>query len=228
LLKQGKLSSIDVPISTLLPQLASDPKGAITLRHLLTHSSGMKDARTEKDKTLDEYKRNDDYLAYTLRLPMISVPGEKFYYNNARIMLHSAALEKAAGKPLHLYLNQNLFAQLDIRSAKWMLDKTRRRPCQNWTVDSRGGKGILTPDWIEQSTSLPGNPKSNERTGLVWFFQPSAQPGKPVMIQHSGDGGNWLIVFPKQNIVVGRLRTYSPKEDILQDFPSLAYQSFAK
>lgn len=128
MLKQGKLSSIDVPISTLLPQLASDPKGAITLRNLLTHSSGMKDARTEKDKTLDEYERNDDYLVYTLRLPMVSVAGEKFYYNNAGVMLLSAALEKAAGQPLHLYLNQNLFAPLDIRSAKWMFNKTGRCP----------------------------------------------------------------------------------------------------
>lgn len=48
------------------------------------------------------------------------------------------------------------------------------------------------------------------------------------MIQHSGDGGNWLIVFPKQKVVVFRLRTYSPKEDNLKDFPSLACQSFAK
>lgn len=240
LLKQGKLQSIDVPISSLLPQLASDPKGAVTLRQLLSHSSGIKDARTDKDKTLEEYKRNDDYLAYTLRLPMAAAPGEKYYYNNAGVMLLSAALEKAAGEPLHLYVNKNLFAPLGITSAKWMLDKTGRCPFfYGLSINAEdlakvgqmildGGKGVLTPEWIEQSTSLPGNPKSNDRTGLLWFFQPSAEPGKPVMIQHSGDGGNWLIVFPKQKLVIVRLRTYSPKEDTLENFPSLAYQSFAK
>lgn len=240
LLKQGKLTSIDVPVSSLLPQLANDPKGVVTLRHLLTHSSGIKDARNEKDQTAEEYKFNNDYLSYTLRLPMASVPGEKYYYNNAGVMLLSAALEKAAGEPLQLYINKNLFAPLGITSAKWMLDKTGRCPffyglsinagdlAKVGQMILEGGKGILTPEWIEQSTSLPGNPKSHERVGLIWFFQPSQEPGKPIMIQHSGDGGSWLIVFPKEKVVVVRLRTYSPKEDTMTNFPSLAYQSFAK
>lgn len=240
LLKQGKLTSIDTPLSSLLPELAQDPKGPITLRQLLSHSSGMRDARTPDNQNLDEYKLNDDYLTYTLRLPMEAPPGTKFHYSNAGIMLLSAALERAAGEPLHLYLNRQLFAPLGIKSARWWLDKKQRCPFFfGLTINAEdlakigqlildGGRDFFPPDWIAQSTSVPGNPATSNYTSLVWRFEPSSIPGQPLVIQHPGDGGNSLAIFPRNKVVVVRLRQYQPKPDTMKDFLKLAYKTFAE
>jgi CubicO group peptidase (beta-lactamase class C family) len=239
LLKQNKLKSIDMTLGEVFPELKNDPKAPITLRHLLSHSSGIHDARDPKGRTTQEYNTAKDYLATTLKFPIDGPPGQKYFYNNAGVMLASAALERIAGEPLHLYLNRELFKPLNITSARWITDKSGRCPffyglfinaedlMKIGQLLLNNGQDLITPDWINQSTtsSLP----ENSRVGLLWFIQPSAQPGqKPVMIQHSGDGGNWLIIFPKHNTVAVRLRTKSNKEDTLKDFPNLVVDNFIR
>ena len=240
MLKEGKLKSIDLTLADILPELKDDPKAPITLRHLLSHSSGIHDARDEKGRTLKEYNSSQDYLAYTLKLPIEGPPGQTYRYNNAGVMLLSAALERIAGEPLHLYLNRTLFQPLNITSAKWHTDKRGRCPfyygltinatdlAKIGTLILNEGQNLLTPDWIHLSTATPSL-KANERIALLWFFQPSATANqKPVMIQHSGDGGNWLVIFPKHNTVAVRLRTYSAKPDPLPSFPNLIADNFLR
>ena len=60
---EGKWNDLDAPISTFLPELANDTKGAVTLRQLMSHTSGIKDARDENGRVLKEWNTAKDWLA---------------------------------------------------------------------------------------------------------------------------------------------------------------------
>lgn len=243
LMAQGKLDSIDRKLGDALPELREDPRGGVTLRHLLSHSSGIADARDEKGRTLPSLNQAKDYYAEAMKYKLVGTPGAEYRYNNIGIVYASLALEKVAGEPLHEYLNRELFVPLGIRSARWRVDSKGRCPFfMGLTISGEDlarvgllvlqegvweGKRLLSADWIAQSTGTPGS-TANSRVGLSWFFQPAAQPGRPVMVQHSGDGGNWLTIFPRHQLVAVRLRTHNGKPDPLENFVNLVAEAFLK
>ena len=241
---EGKLKSLDLKVGELLPELAKDPKGAVTLRHLLSHSSGIRDARDNKGRTLNAFMDTKDVSEYIAKLPVDGPPGQEYKYNNVGVALLSLALERIAGEPLHLYLRRTLLRPMGIQSDQWRTDKNNRSPFffglsinaedlakigQLIINDGQWqDQQLLSPEWIKLSTQEPGN-TTNPRLGLIWFFQASATPGqKPALIQHTGDGGNYLLIFPKYNLVAVRLRPNSSKPDPLKDFPNLVVDRFIR
>ncbi len=241
---EGKLKSLDLKIGEILPELAKDPKAPVTLRHLLSHSSGIRDARDSKGRTLNEFMDTKDVLEYVSKLPIEAPPGQEYKYSNVGVALTSLALERIAGEPLHLYLRRTLLRAMGIQSDEWRLDKRGRSPFYfGLSINAEDlakigqliindgqwqGKQLLSPEWIKLSTQEPGN-TTNPRLGLIWFFQASTTPGaKPAMIQHTGDGGNYLLIFPKYNLVAVRLRPNSGKPDPLKDFPNLVVDRFIR
>lgn len=241
---EGKLKSLDLKVGEVLPELAKDPKGAVTLRHLLSHSSGIRDARDSKGRTLNEFMDAKDVSEFVAKLPLDGPPGQEYKYSNVGVALLSLALERIAGEPLHLYLRRTLLRPMDIQSDEWRLDKRGRSPFYfGLSINAEDlakigqliindgqwqGQQLLAPDWIRLSTQEPGN-TTNPRLGLIWFFQTSTTPGaKPTLIQHTGDGGNYLLIFPKHNLVAVRLRPNSGKPDPLKDFPNLVVDRFIR
>src|ERR1700722_6137128 len=78
---EGKLS-IDYPVSKYIPEFAAlkTPSGKpanLTLRHLLTHTSGLPEVPKEK---LHEPRTLAELMPYFLSLPMVSEPGTKWEY----------------------------------------------------------------------------------------------------------------------------------------------------
>ena len=92
LAEQGKLSLDD----TLARWLVGVPneKRRITLRMLLTHTSGLP---LDAD-AVDEDDSRDQVVAKTLAEPLRAVPGERFLYSNAGYQLLAAVLEQATGR----------------------------------------------------------------------------------------------------------------------------------
>ena len=77
--KDGKLT-LDDPISRYLDNTPIAWKG-ITIRHLLTHTSGLGDPYTKIDLRKDY--SDDELIALEASLPLLSAPGERFAYSNA-------------------------------------------------------------------------------------------------------------------------------------------------
>jgi CubicO group peptidase (beta-lactamase class C family) len=99
---QGRIGSVDDPVTRYLPELAHrDPRfGAITLRHLLTMSSGLAD--------LDSYY-DLDLRTVAVRDTRISEPaGRRFHYNNVNPVLLGMVLERATGRTVSAYLSERL------------------------------------------------------------------------------------------------------------------------
>ncbi|MBX6316085.1 MAG: beta-lactamase family protein [Isosphaeraceae bacterium] len=118
LVEEGKLG-LDDPITQILPDLPAAWKD-IKVRHLLTHTSGIKSYTAVGD--FFKLARNDHTPDEILKLvsgrPLDFPAGEKWLYNNTGYYLLGLIVEKASGQRLAGFLAERIFKPLGM-------DKTR-------------------------------------------------------------------------------------------------------
>jgi CubicO group peptidase (beta-lactamase class C family) len=137
LAEQGRLR-LDDPLSKFIPAFAStkvyaggpstnprlrDPDRAITLEHLLTHTSGLTygffgqmpvDSIYRRSNLLDPSRTVRQFADSIARLPLAFSPGDAWTYSMSIDVL-GAVIEIASGRPLDVYLDQEIFAPLGMR-----------------------------------------------------------------------------------------------------------------
>jgi CubicO group peptidase (beta-lactamase class C family) len=94
----------------------------ITIRHLLTHTSGIPGF-----STLPDWDERISVLPYTRTgfvkefrdLPLQFVPGEKFQYSNSGYYLLGLIIERTSGKSFREFLSENIFVPLGMKSSNY-------------------------------------------------------------------------------------------------------------
>lgn len=124
LAEQGKLG-LDDSITKYFPEAPQTMK-AVTVRHLLTHTSGIADVSDGTSETSGttgvvdfrhEYSEDELARAY-LAQPLASVPGTKWSYCNACYDLLGIIVHRVSGKPYGEFLQERIFAPLGMSSAR--------------------------------------------------------------------------------------------------------------
>jgi CubicO group peptidase (beta-lactamase class C family) len=100
---EGKLSVTD-PVSRWFPDVPADKQG-MTLHHLLTHSSGLRDVFGGDY----EVAERDSLAGVILSSELLWAPGTRYRYSNAGYSLLGMVVEKASGMPYEHYLRQKLW-----------------------------------------------------------------------------------------------------------------------
>lgn len=161
LVEQGRLA-LDTPISGLLPELARpqvlegfDDAGEarlrpatrpITLRHLLTHTSGFVYDIWNRDIGRYMERRGIPGIVScqnaALALPLVFDPGERWDYGIG-IDWAGKAVERASGQALDDYFAEHLFAPIGISDTGFALTPERR--ARLVSMHARADDGTLTP-----------------------------------------------------------------------------------
>jgi CubicO group peptidase (beta-lactamase class C family) len=112
MLAEQRRLTYDAPLSRFLPGF-SKSVGAVTLRHLLTHTSGIPDY-----PTLDVDRpgvRNAQILAALQQVPNPSFrPGQKYAYSNSGYVLLALIVEAVSGESLPGFLSAHIFKPLGM------------------------------------------------------------------------------------------------------------------
>lgn len=108
----GLVGSVGDPASVWLTEWAGDDRSAITLRHLMTHTSGLPASWPQKDEA-------DPMTPIALALEPTSPPGKSVAYNNHGAQLVAEVVRRASGKPIDEYAAANLFEPLGIARWRW-------------------------------------------------------------------------------------------------------------
>ena len=116
---QGKLKTSDT-LDKFFQNIPEDKK-AITIHHLLTHTSGL--MRMYGD-TFEMVER-DTAVRKTLATRLGSKPGEKFLYSNIGYNLLAAIVEKACGKKYIDFLKKDIFSPFGMTNTATVRDQTR-------------------------------------------------------------------------------------------------------
>lgn len=91
----------------------------ITLRHLLSHTSGIPDYTSLPGfmRTISLRLTNDELTASFMDKPLLFAPGETFSYSNSNYILLGQIIEKLSGQSYGSFIRENIFAPLRMMNS---------------------------------------------------------------------------------------------------------------
>jgi CubicO group peptidase (beta-lactamase class C family) len=225
------IASAEEPVVKFFPEYASVKSPGwdqVTLRHLLTMSSGM---QWDENRTWNHPKNDEPHLGfepdpirYILSKPIAKPTDTVWTYNGGGTDLLGHILERVSGKPLEAFAREVLFGPMGITDFEWRnyprngklasAIGLRMRPRDaakiGQLVLNRGdwaGKPITSPGWIEQSLR-PRFQAIGYFSGLFfygqqwWLGRSIAQETEVKWIAAMGSGGQRLFIVPDRDLVV--------------------------
>lgn len=125
-ISDGYIKSVDEPIGNYLPEFAEGDKAKITIKHLLTMSSGLswdESYSTLFSLTTQGYYGND-LPRLVLNQHVVNEPGKIFEYRSGDTQLLSLIIEQATGKTLSDYASEKIWSKVGAEhDALWCLDR---------------------------------------------------------------------------------------------------------
>jgi CubicO group peptidase (beta-lactamase class C family) len=225
------IASVDEAVVKFFPDYAavkSPGWDQVTIRHLLTMSSGMQwdENRGWNDPKNDEPHLGSeaDPIRYILSKPIATPPDTVWTYNGGGTDLLGNILERVSGKPLEVFAREVLFQPLGITDLEWKnypkngkiapAIGLRVRPRDTAKIGQLvlnrgawGGKPIVSPEWIAQSLR-PRFQAIGYFSGLFfygqqwWLGRSIAGESEVKWIAAMGSGGQRLFIAPDRDLVV--------------------------
>ncbi|MFI8575373.1 serine hydrolase domain-containing protein [Rossellomorea aquimaris] len=227
----GYINSIDDPVLSYLPELEEAPWKDTTIRHLLTHTHGLKQ---EGNRTVREF-----------------APGTNWSYKQIGIEALTQIVKRTTNKSVAEIIHENVFIPLGFNESNWYSKKheqlvdvmLRNEGDEDWKtsestegdkmnmyVSTRelaywgylhlkkgkiNGKQMVPSEIIEMATSLQSPtslPKDLPQNGFLWFVKDL--PAQKTEIGHQVPKGSYqilgftnctLLVIPEEEIVAVRM-----------------------
>lgn len=137
-IRDGAIESIDDPLTRYLPSLAGSAYEGVSLRHVMTMSSGVRWTEIYPDRNSDvnRYSKSladkvpGGVLQLMASLPRAHPPGSTFLYNSGDTYLLGAALTRAIGRPLADYMSEKVWQPAGMECDAF------------YTLESDGGQEI--------------------------------------------------------------------------------------
>lgn len=241
---EGFIKSIDEPVARYLKEFKSKNREKITIRDLLTMSSGLDWTESGKNPLSDnaESYYGSDLRRLVTDQNLISQPGKVFKYQSGNSQLLAFILESATGKDFSVYAEEKLWKKLGMEhNGYWSLDKKNgdeKAFCCMYAVARDYGRigqlflnegkfgetQIIPASYFKEMNTLAdlstedGIP--NYRYGLhTWYYK----DGKKVVNYCRGVAGQYIISCPEEDLLIIRLgekRTPDVKIDDHKSNPS--------
>lgn len=227
LAEQGKLS-FDDPLGKWLPDYPDKAiSGKVTVQHLLTHTSGLKEANTSDNSFRRGFRAIKDYLPTAPGDTLKFEPGTKLDYSNYGYLLLGAIIEKVSGEDYYTYIREHICKpsgmtntdsfELDTEPANlatgYMDAPNNTRRSNAFMLPVKGlpsGLGYSTAeDLVKFNLALLNrkliNAKSLETmwSGKMAYNEPDSQYGYGFIVKRYngtriiGHGGGWVGITNK-------------------------------
>jgi CubicO group peptidase (beta-lactamase class C family) len=190
-------------------------KRQLTIRHLLTMTSGYLLGFDQDDPLLDRMRRTNDWTQFMLDQPLAVKPGTEYGYCTGASHLLSAIITHTTGMNELAFAQKYLFQPLGVKGVHWPVDPQENntggfdffiQPLDLAKIgylflnDGRwNGKQIISSEWIHEATrrqvEVPGG---EDGYGFGWWL-PTSVPG---LYEGRGRGGQRLSIWPEKNLVV--------------------------
>ncbi len=223
-IKDGYISGLDAEVTKYIPALKGSAYDGVTIRDLLTMTSGVKwnEDYTDPNSDVNRFalepvpaNGEDPVVAYMARLPREAKPGTKFEYKTGESDLIGVLVADATHMHLADYLSQKIWKTVGMqRNAVWMLDRGGNEMggcCLSMTLRDYArfglffmhggvadGKQILPKDWVKQaSTTQVQSDWGHYGYGFQWWVMPGGEAYEAI-----GIFGQSIYLNPKDNLVV--------------------------
>jgi len=198
-----------------LPTEIDDRLSALTVRHLLTMTTG----HATDTVSLTDDSHGDNWARTILAQPLEFTPGTHYVYNSGATHLLSAILQRVTGERLLDYLGPRLFGPLGITDATWesspqgidaggwgLSITTEQLATFGQLLLQRGqwqGSQLVPAEWIDEATALQVDTSDTDhdldgRQGYGYQFWRNRLTG----YRADGAFGQFCLVLPEQDAVV--------------------------
>lgn len=242
---EGKIKSVDQPVGDFLPQFKEGENAKLTIKHVLTMSSGI---------NFDENYVNpfaypaaayygNDLKKLTDGYKVTEEPGKVFKYLSGNTVILAEIITQATGKTLSEYASEKLWKPIGAKNKGfWSLDHEngieKAYCCFNSNasdfarvgqlyLDSGkwNGTQIISTDYVLNSIKvadlLNEEGKKNNEYGYAWWLIPNYK-GHNIFYAR-GILGQYIICIPDQKMVVVRLGKKRDKKTPGEDHPKDVY-----
>ncbi len=227
---RGYLDSLDTPLSQYFSELNNreDPRWQrITIRHLLTHTSGIDCGDTEFEY---EWRASDNWIEFALNRPMAHEPGTFFNYSTANTHLLCAVLQRATGESMYEFGKEYLFDPVGMDSVRVDTDAQGIADGGNgiymniYDMAKFGqlyldggfwqGEQIISAEWVEQSTTMQFDRDTGSADyGYQWWVRTFGDNEYPAYFAQ-GHAGQYIFVVPQLELVIAFTGNYTGRTAI--------------
>ncbi|MFM7395773.1 MAG: serine hydrolase domain-containing protein [Gammaproteobacteria bacterium] len=221
-IQDGYIKSLEDKVSQYIPDLRGSVYDEVTIRQLLTMSSGVKWNEDYEDPEADVAKFNnakadpgiDATVSYMRKLPRAHPPGTVWHYNTGETNLIGVLVSSATGKPLAQYLQERIWHPAGMAAtATWLEGKTDHEIAgcciQAATRDfarfglfvlangNAAGRQIVPAGWFAEATKKQmdiGVP--GKGYGFQWWTYDDGA------VAAQGIFGQGIFIDPQRNLVI--------------------------
>lgn len=222
-IKDGKIKSLDDAVTNYIPELKGGAYEGVTVRQLLTMTSGVKWNEDYTDLNSDVARAGvtpgepgmNPIVSYMRKLPREAAPGAKFVYKTGETDLAGILVSNAVGKSLSQYLSEKIWAPYGMeQDAIWVNDAAgheRGGCCMSMTARDYArlgqfmleggkvdGKDILPAGWVADATRAhqsfpPGGVETGY--GYFWWIIDGGYAAEGIF-------GQQIFIYPAQKLVI--------------------------
>ncbi len=220
--QDGYIKSLEDKVSLYIPDLRGSAYDDVSVRQLLTMSSGVRWNEDYEDPKADVAMFNtatpdagvDATVSYMRKLPRAHPPGEVWHYNTGETNLIGVLVSSATKKSLSQYLQEKVWQPAGMEAeATWLLGKTGHEIAgcclQAATRDfarfglfvlangQAGGKQIVPADWFAQAiTKQKDIGEPGHGYGFQWWTYDDGS------VAAQGIFGQGIFIDPKRKLVI--------------------------
>lgn len=135
---------LDDPLQKFLPQFTGNGREAVTMQHLLTHTSGLPDQLADNDILRRRHAPLAEFVAGAVQTPLAFAPGTKYQYSSMAILLAAHVAERISGTDIHTLVDRTVFEPLGMRHSaqglgRFKLEDLVQAQTEFGAVESGGG-----------------------------------------------------------------------------------------
>ena len=221
-IRDGSIRSMDDKVSDYIAQMKGSAYDDVSIRQLLTMTSGIRWNEDYADPNSDVARFNnhkpqdgvDALVSYMRQLPREAPPGTRWHYSTGETNLAGILIGEATKKPLSTYLSEKIWAPAGMeQQATWILSRTGKEisGCcvQAATRDFArlglfilngariDGKSIVPDGWLADATSeRVGTGRPGRGYGYFWWTNADGS------FAARGIFGQGIFIDPKRRIVI--------------------------
>jgi CubicO group peptidase (beta-lactamase class C family) len=220
--RDGAIRSMDDKVSEYVPQMKGSAYDDVSIRQLLTMTSGVRWNEDYGDPDSDVARFNDQepedgveaIVSYLRRLPREVPSGTRWHYSTGETNLVGVIVGQATGKPLADYLSEKIWVPAGMeQKATWILSRTGREisGCciQAATRDFArfglfilngarvDGRSIVPDGWLDEATTeRVATDRPGRGYGYQWWTYADGSYAA------RGIFGQGIFIDPKRKIVI--------------------------
>ena len=147
---QGKFKLDDL-VGKYIPEFKGETRARVTMRHLLTHTSGLPDQLPRNAELRSKHAKLADFVEGAIEVPLHFEPGTQYEYSSLAILLAAEVAQRLSGVEIKAFVAQSVLQPLGMQHSAMGMGQLRPEQIMQCQVEfgavESGGGSADSKSW---------------------------------------------------------------------------------